>query len=176
MIGQRSRPASRGLRSEPRCLPMTRRRREITGLSTVPQIEQRPPGGDRAAAPGRHLDSGAFGGEARPDALRSRHQPRDGDRPLDCRVFDRLSYSDKSDDPFPQSATARRTHDDPDRRATERRGDGGSVRGLVVDKKVRPARGSAIKLMVAPSPKRGPQNRKRGRGASSVSRMGISGV
>jgi hypothetical protein len=31
-------PASRGLRSELRCLPMTRRRREITGL-TVPQNE-----------------------------------------------------------------------------------------------------------------------------------------
>jgi hypothetical protein len=29
-------------------------------------------------------------------------------------------------------------------------------RGLVVDKKVRPARGAAIKLMVAASPERGP--------------------
>jgi hypothetical protein len=35
------------------------------------------------------------------------------------------------------------------------------ARGFVVDKiQVRPARGSAIKLMVAPSPRRRPQNRK----------------
>lgn len=34
-----------------------------------PTNEQRPPGGDRAAAPGRHPDCDAFCGEARPDAL-----------------------------------------------------------------------------------------------------------
>jgi hypothetical protein len=43
VIRRRSRPARCGLRSEPRCLPMTRRRRSITGLSTVPQDESRPP-------------------------------------------------------------------------------------------------------------------------------------
>jgi hypothetical protein len=71
--------------------------------------------------------------------------------------------------------------------ATERRDDSGSVRGFGVGKNVRPARGSAIKLMVVPPPKTlatksqmTPQATagcaKRGRGASSVNRMGISRV